>query len=573
MIEPIASGGMGRVWRASDARLQVEVAVKELWLTGPMSPAQRDTLLRRAELEALSAVRLRDHPHIVTVHDVVVEHDVPWIVMQLVSGGTLQQRLESGPLPVAEAAALAVALLGALRAAHAQGIVHRDVKPANVMISTAGQVLLADFGISAPESGTGLTSTGIVIGSAPYIAPERAVGQPGGASSDLFSLGVTLYEAVEGLSPFLRDSPVASVHAVQYDPYPPLHRAGPLTALIAGLLAKDPRARLTIDQALSLLERAAERVPPDRAGAAHAPTQDAGQAPTQDAGQAAGHAPAQDAEPAGPPLPPGPEQGPALVSLRITNLSRGPVRARLGVSDLGEIAGAATAGYTVEPFSARTLRVTAPASGLTMASRVLRPETGKPVEVTVHREGTELRLTGAGAPERPARRTPVRQPVRPPAPAAPAAQAKPRARPARPAPPPQTAPASPGATIAKAVAVTLLIAFGAYTGTSGFSGWVSHYLHAGAASSRTGDCLYRDTRQKAGPGAVATADGYVWVKVPCWSAAGQYEVRTDPRYTSDVTLAPPCSSGSKVVWLSAGTGGATSTNGFTSGTYVCAAST
>ncbi|MEU8464017.1 serine/threonine-protein kinase [Streptomyces sp. NPDC029003] len=551
LIEPVASGGMGRVWRASDARLQVEVAVKELWLTGPMSPAQRDTLLRRAELEALSAVRLRDHPHIVTVHDVVVEHDVPWIVMQLVSGGTLQQRLESGPLPVPEAAELAVALLGALRAAHAQGIVHRDVKPANVMISTGGQILLADFGISAPETGTGLTSTGIVIGSAPYIAPERAVGQPGGASSDLFSLGVTLYEAVEGLSPFLRDSPVASVHAVQYDPYPPMHRAGPLKALIAGLLAKDPRARPTIGQALGLLERAAERVSPERAGAAHAPTQDA----------------AQDA----PPLPPGPGQGPALVSLRITNLSRGPVRARLGVSDLGEIAGAATAGYTVEPFSARTLRVTAPASGLTMASRVLRPETGKPVEVTVHREGTELRLTGAGAPERPARRAPVRPPA-PAAPAAPAAQGKPRERPVRPPPAPQTAPASPGATIAKAVAVTLLIAFGAYTGTSGFSGWVSHYLHAGAASAKTGDCLYRDTRQKAGPGAVATADGYAWVKVPCWSAAGQYEVRTDPRYTPDVTL-PPCSSGSTVIWLSAGTGGATSKDALAWGTYVCAAST
>ncbi|MFD8981536.1 serine/threonine-protein kinase [Streptomyces sp. NPDC059564] len=257
LIESIATGGMGRVWKAYDERLQTDVALKELWLTEPMEPKQQAALLKRAELEALSAVRLRDHPNIVTVHDVVVEHDIPWIVMQLVSGGTLQQLLRNGPLEVFETGRLAAALLDALGAAHAQGIVHRDIKPANVMITEAGHVLLADFGIAAPETGTGLTSTGVVIGSAPYLAPERAEGKPGKASSDLFSLGVTLYEAVEGVSPFLRDSWLASAHAVRYDRAPPLRRAGYLAPLITALLAKDPTARPTISQARAMIDASA----------------------------------------------------------------------------------------------------------------------------------------------------------------------------------------------------------------------------------------------------------------------------------------------------------------------------
>ncbi|MEV8529891.1 serine/threonine-protein kinase [Streptomyces sp. NPDC052000] len=257
LVQSIASGGMGRVWKAYDSRLQTEVAVKELWLSGPMPPERRAGLLKRAQLEALSAVRLRDHPNIVTVHDVVVEHAIPWIVMQLVAGGSLQQRLEDGPLEVLEVARIGAALLGALGAAHQQGIVHRDIKPANVMLTGDGRILLADFGIAAPETGTGITSTGIVIGSAPYLAPERAAGKPGKASSDLFSLGVTLYEAVEGVSPFLRDSWLASAHAVRYEQAPPMRRAGRLAPLISALLAKDPLSRPPVSQALALLEASA----------------------------------------------------------------------------------------------------------------------------------------------------------------------------------------------------------------------------------------------------------------------------------------------------------------------------
>ncbi|WP_329312384.1 serine/threonine protein kinase [Streptomyces sp. NBC_01278] len=270
LIESIGTGGMGRVWKAYDERLRTGVALKELWLTGPMEPRQRAALIRRAELEAISAVQLRDHPNIVTVHDVVVERNVPWIVMQLVSGGTLQQLLRNGPLKVFEAGRLAAALLGALSAAHAQGIVHRDIKPANVMITDVGDVLLADFGIAAPETGTGLTSTGVVVGSAAYLAPERVDGKPGKASSDLFSLGVTLYEAVEGLSPFQRDSWLASAHAVRYDQAPPMRRAGHLVPLITALMAKDPAARPTIGRALAMVDASAAHdgdMPRDKAPA------------------------------------------------------------------------------------------------------------------------------------------------------------------------------------------------------------------------------------------------------------------------------------------------------------------
>ncbi|MFI5984010.1 serine/threonine-protein kinase [Streptomyces sp. NPDC051555] len=521
LVAPIASGGMGRVWKSSDLRLQVEVAVKELWLTGPMSPEQRATALRRAELEAFNAARLRDHPNIVTVHDVVVEHGVPWIVMQLVSGGTLQQRLQGARLAVPEAKSLAVSLLRALAAAHEQDIVHRDVKPANVMITTGGQVLLADFGIAAPETGTGLTSTGAVIGSAPYLAPERAAGQPGRASSDLFSLGVTLYEAVEGVSPFLRDSPLASAHAVRYDPYPPMHHAGPLTPLIAALLAKTPEARPTIAAALALLEDDGTRERPEPP-----PTEDFG--PRSD-----------------------------RVTLDITNACPVPVQADLGVTGLGEIAGAQTASHTIEPFSARTLRVRA--TGLAATSCVVRPRAGHPVHITVRSEAGALHLTSDGIPDAPARPKP-----RPPTAGTPKAKAELHDPPA---PRPSTSRARPTDKAVYIVLLALALAVLQYTTSADFSGWVSHYLNDPVASPQRGDCLFADTRRKTEEGAPATRSGHPWVKVPCWSAASQYEVLTGPLSTSDINLPILCPSGSDPLVLSVKAHVAPST-GY-AGTYVC----
>ncbi|MGW8398112.1 protein kinase domain-containing protein [Streptomyces lydicus] len=254
LAEELGAGGFGRVWKAHDQTLRTDVAVKELWLPPAMAAAERSERLQRARREALNAVKLRDHPHIVSVYDVVIEDDAPWIVMQLVVGRSLQEHLgRHGPLALDTAAKIATALLKALGAMHAAGIVHRDLKPANVMLADDGDVLLTDFGIAVSRTDPRLTASGAVIGSVGYLAPERARGENGRAASDLFSLGATLYEAVEGVAPFSRDTPAGSFHAVVYEEAAPLRRAGRLAPLITGLLAKDPDERLTVAAALKLL--------------------------------------------------------------------------------------------------------------------------------------------------------------------------------------------------------------------------------------------------------------------------------------------------------------------------------
>ncbi|MEY9894044.1 serine/threonine protein kinase [Catenulispora sp. MAP5-51] len=259
LLARLGSGGMGRVWRASDEALRIEVAVKEVYL--PAAGPDADDRLRRAEREARNAARLRDHPNVVAVHDVVVEDGVPWTVMQLVAGHTLEEHVEAyGPLSVPHLTLVAGALLDALEAAHAAGIVHRDVKPANVMLADDGQVLLTDFGIAVGVTDTALTAAGSLLGSVEYIAPERARGTEGLAVSDLFSLGVTLYQGVEGFSPFHRETATGSLTAVILDEAPPPVRAGRLTPLITALLEKEPSARAGIAEARALL--AAREVPP-----------------------------------------------------------------------------------------------------------------------------------------------------------------------------------------------------------------------------------------------------------------------------------------------------------------------
>ncbi|WP_194926636.1 serine/threonine-protein kinase [Catenulispora pinisilvae] len=245
----LGSGGMGRVWLASDESLRIDVAVKEVWLPATPGPDSEERL-RRAEREARNAARLRDHPNVVAVHDVVVDDGVPWTVMQLVAGHTLEEHVEDyGPLSVAHAAIVAAALLDALEAAHAAGIVHRDVKPANVMLADDGKVLLTDFGIAIGTTDTALTAAGTFLGSVEYIAPERARGTEGLAASDLFSLGVTLFQAVEGFSPFHRETATGTLTAVILDEAPEPVRAGRLTPLITGLLEKDPVRRLGVGEA------------------------------------------------------------------------------------------------------------------------------------------------------------------------------------------------------------------------------------------------------------------------------------------------------------------------------------
>ncbi|MEV0096899.1 serine/threonine-protein kinase [Streptomyces sp. NPDC050738] len=254
LVRTLGTGGMGRVWRAHDEQLDTQVAIKELFLPPVMSSADRSDRLERALREARNAARLRDHPNIVTVHDVLTVDGMPWIVMQLVTGVTLQEHLRKhGRLSVDATAEVADALLRALQAAHREGIVHRDVKPANVMVTEDHRILLTDFGIAVNEADAGLTGAGVVIGSPSYLAPERARGGKGDASSDLFSLGTTLYEAVEGVSPFRRATQAGSQYAVVHEPAPPVRHAGRLAPLIAELLSKEPGDRPTIPRALGLL--------------------------------------------------------------------------------------------------------------------------------------------------------------------------------------------------------------------------------------------------------------------------------------------------------------------------------
>ncbi|MGW1541087.1 protein kinase domain-containing protein [Streptomyces sp. NPDC002309] len=242
LAERIGSGGMGTVWRARDELVGREVAVKQPRLPGDPQDEARRRAAHRLYREARAAARV-DHRSAVTIHDVVEEDGVPWIVMELIQGESLHEMLRRGPVPPAEAARIALAVLGALRAAHAVGIVHRDVKPANVLLGRQGRVVLTDFGIAHVQGEESLTVSGEFVGSLEFVAPERMSGRGAGPASDLWSLGVLLYAAVEGSSPFRRGTPESTLAAVLASDPPEPRRAGVLGPLLARLLAKDPERR------------------------------------------------------------------------------------------------------------------------------------------------------------------------------------------------------------------------------------------------------------------------------------------------------------------------------------------
>ncbi|MGW1463047.1 protein kinase domain-containing protein [Streptomyces sp. NPDC002308] len=234
---------MGKVWRAEDEVLHRTVAVKELTAGLYVAEADRVVLHARTRKEARAAARI-SHPGVVTVHDVLDHDDRPWIVMQYVDGPSLADSAkENGEVTPHEAARIGLGVLGALRAAHAAGVLHRDVKPGNVLLARDGQILLTDFGIAAIEGDSTITRTGELIGSIDYLAPERVQGQDPGPASDLWSLGATLYAAIDGRSPFRRSSPIATMQAVvtEEPTIPP--GAGTLGPVIAALLCKDPAGR------------------------------------------------------------------------------------------------------------------------------------------------------------------------------------------------------------------------------------------------------------------------------------------------------------------------------------------
>ncbi|SFB84111.1 serine/threonine-protein kinase [Streptomyces aidingensis] len=253
LIARLGHGGMGTVWRAYDEVVEREVAVKEPRLPEQVAERERENLTQRMRRKARAAARI-DHPSVVTVHDVVLEQGRPWLVMELVRGESLAEVLDSGTLEGREAARIGLAVLDALAAAHEAGVLHRDVKPANVLLGRNDRVVLTDFGIARVEGEQGLTETGSFVGSPEYIAPERVLGRRPGPESDLWSLGVLLYCAVEGVSPFRRNTTPATLQAVlSADPPVPARGKGPLATLIMQLLRKEPSARPDAGEARQVL--------------------------------------------------------------------------------------------------------------------------------------------------------------------------------------------------------------------------------------------------------------------------------------------------------------------------------
>ena len=246
---------MGTVWRAADTLLRRDVAIKEVILPPGLAPSDRDAMYERTMREARAAAALQ-HPAVVQVYDVVHENGRPWIVMELLDARSLADMvIEDGPVAPRVVAKIGIALLGALEVAHAHGVLHRDVKPANVLICSDGRCVLTDFGVARMPTDVQLTTPGMVLGSPHFISPERAMGSEFGPPSDLFSLGVTLYTAVEGRPPFDKGDPIETMHAVVEDPPAPAVRAGSLTPVLMGLLEKDPARRMDVQTARTLLRQ------------------------------------------------------------------------------------------------------------------------------------------------------------------------------------------------------------------------------------------------------------------------------------------------------------------------------
>ena len=306
----LGRGGMGTVWRAKDEVLGREVAVKQLRFTAGVGEDERHRLIARALTEAKAIARIR-HTSAVTVYDVVEEDDRPWIVMELVESRSLSEVIrEDGVLPPRRAARIALDLLGVLAEAHRSGIVHRDVKPSNVLIGHDGRVVLTDFGIARVEGDPSVTSTGMLVGAPSYISPERARGGIPGAAADLWSLGATLYAMVEGYPPYDKGSALSTLTAVMTEELTLPRNAGSLTPVIQGLLRKDPVERLDVAAARRMLQAVlAEPAVPEQRTPAAAPVVE----PTR-----------VQPLPAAP--PPAPAPAPATVQSSVGGFTPGPVR-------------------------------------------------------------------------------------------------------------------------------------------------------------------------------------------------------------------------------------------------------
>ncbi|MFK8848608.1 protein kinase [Streptomyces sp. Ac-502] len=257
LVEEIGRGGMGTVWRAHDELLGRQVAVKRLHVSPELDADELARRNERTRREAQAAARI-NHPNVVSVHDVVDDAGLPCIVMEYVPSVTLgdvikEAMLSNSAVPPGEAARIGRGMITALRAAHSAGVLHRDVKPGNVLLGEDGRVVLTDFGIAVATGTSTLTKTGELVGSIDYLAPERVRGHTPGPAADLWALGATLYQALEGRPPFRKLTAVETAYAIAVDPLDPPRNAGPLTALIEALLAKEPADRPSaeaVEQAL-----------------------------------------------------------------------------------------------------------------------------------------------------------------------------------------------------------------------------------------------------------------------------------------------------------------------------------
>lgn len=276
----LGRGGMGQVWLGHDETLGRAVAVKEIRLPTGLADDERDALCSRMMREARLTARL-SHPGVVTVYDVVSEDGRPFIVMELLRVPTLADEVgESGPLPPQRVAQIGLALLPALDAAHRDGIVHRDVKPSNVLLADKFRVVLSDFGIATSESDPRMTATGLIVGSPTYMSPERLRGDATGPETDMWSLGATLYAAAEGKPPFDGSTTMGTVLSILNDELPRPAVGGALGAALSGLLDKDPARRLDSAQAAQMLHRAVDEqattaVPDQRPAADDGPSRTA----------------------------------------------------------------------------------------------------------------------------------------------------------------------------------------------------------------------------------------------------------------------------------------------------------
>jgi serine/threonine protein kinase len=257
LVQQLGQGGMGRVWLAHDDLLHRDVAIKEIVPPAGLTSAEREEMRERSLREARAIARL-SHPNVVRVFDVLSTNGEPWIVMEYVASRSLQEVLATdGPLPPARVADIGLGVLAALRAAHRSGVLHRDVKPGNVLLGENGRTVLTDFGLATVPGDPSVTRTGLVLGSPAYLAPERARDGTAGPEADIWSLGATLYAAVEGQSPYARPSAIATLSALATEPPAPAKQAGALRPALNGMLRKNPNDRISAAEVERLLLRAA----------------------------------------------------------------------------------------------------------------------------------------------------------------------------------------------------------------------------------------------------------------------------------------------------------------------------